>query len=136
MPMAIRLRREYSLKPSSIRIHSNDLSNVATAAAAATTHLNHLTVNNTHNNITNTNIQVSKLRDDFICKVKPERNYLFTTFHRQQQRQQVRQCHWRPSPELPLPLPPDSYREASWALTTLDTTTTRSGLTSPDGCGF
>ena len=42
------------------RIHSNDLSNVATAAAAATTHLNHLTVNNTHNNITNTNIQVGK----------------------------------------------------------------------------
>ena len=49
------------------RIHSNDLSNVATAAAAATTHLNHLTVNNTHNNITNTNIQVdNKTREQGI----------------------------------------------------------------------
>ena len=40
------------------RIHSNDMTNVATAAAALNTHLNSLTFNNTHNNITNTNIQV------------------------------------------------------------------------------
>ena len=52
------------------------------------------------------------------------------TFHRQQQRQQVLRCRWRPSLELPLPRPPDLCREASSALTTLDTTTTRSGLTS------
>ena len=42
-----------------LRIHSNDVNNVATAAAAATTHLNNLTVNNSHNNITNTNIQAA-----------------------------------------------------------------------------
>ena len=41
------------------RIHSNDMTNVATAAAALNTHLNSLTFNNTHNNITNTNIQVT-----------------------------------------------------------------------------
>ena len=41
------------------RIHSNDLTNVATAAAALNTHLNQLTFNNTHNNITNTNIQAA-----------------------------------------------------------------------------
>ena len=41
------------------RIHSNNSSNVAVAAAAATTHLNHLTFNNSHNNITNTNIQAA-----------------------------------------------------------------------------
>ena len=46
------------------RIHSNDLSNVATAAAAATTHLNSLTVNNSHNNITNTNIQVNDIHNN------------------------------------------------------------------------
>lgn len=40
------------------RIHSNDLSNVATAAAAASIHLNTITSNNSHNNITNANIQV------------------------------------------------------------------------------
>ena len=58
-----------TLNPTALRIHSNDLSNVATAAAAATTHLNHLTVNNTHNNITNTNIQVNLGRGcDFICE--------------------------------------------------------------------
>ena len=41
------------------RIHSNDLSNVARAAAALNTHLNSLTSNNSHNNITNTNIQAA-----------------------------------------------------------------------------
>ena len=41
------------------RIHSNDLTNVATAAAALNTHLNQLTFNNTHNNITNSNIQAA-----------------------------------------------------------------------------
>ena len=41
------------------RIHSNDLSNVATAAAALNTHINSLTCNNSHNNITNTNIQAA-----------------------------------------------------------------------------
>ena len=51
------------------RIHSNDLSNVATAAAAATTHLNSLTVNNSHNNITNTNIQVNVIHNN-ITKTK------------------------------------------------------------------
>ena len=52
------------------RIHSNDLSNVATAAAAATTHLNSLTVNNSHNNITNTNIQVNDIHNK-ITKTNP-----------------------------------------------------------------
>ena len=41
------------------RIVSNDVSNVATAAAALTTHLNNLTCNNSINNITNTNIQAA-----------------------------------------------------------------------------
>ena len=58
------------------------------------------------------------------------------TFCRRQQRQQVQRCRWRPSPELLLPRPLDSCREASLALTTLDTTTTRSGLTIPDGSSF
>ena len=40
------------------RIHSNDLNNVATAAAAASIHLNTITSNNSINNITNANIQV------------------------------------------------------------------------------
>ena len=40
------------------RIHTNDLNNVATAAAAASIHLNTITSNNSHNNITNANIQV------------------------------------------------------------------------------
>ena len=47
------------------RIQSNDLTNVATAAAALNTHLNSLTFNNTHNNITNTNIQVRPGRVNF-----------------------------------------------------------------------
>ena len=41
------------------RIHSNDLSNVATAAAAASIHLNTITSNNSINNITNANIQAA-----------------------------------------------------------------------------
>jgi hypothetical protein len=40
------------------RILTNDLNNVATAAAAASTHLNSITSNNTSHNITNANIQV------------------------------------------------------------------------------
>ena len=40
------------------RIHSNDINNVATAAAAASIHLNTITSNNSINNITNANIQV------------------------------------------------------------------------------
>jgi Neuralized len=43
------------------RIQTNDLANVATAAAAASTHLNSITSNNSHNNITNTNIQAATL---------------------------------------------------------------------------
>ena len=49
------------------RIHSNDLSNVATAAAAASIHLNNIASNNI-NNITNANIQVSCMRT-FLCFV-------------------------------------------------------------------
>jgi len=41
------------------RIHSNDLNNVATAAAAASIHLNTITSNNSINNITNANIQAA-----------------------------------------------------------------------------
>ena len=41
------------------RILCNDQSNVATAAAALNTHLNSLTCNNSHNNMTNTNIQAA-----------------------------------------------------------------------------
>ena len=41
------------------RLQSNDLSNVARAAAALNTHLNSLSCNNSHNNITNTNIQAA-----------------------------------------------------------------------------
>lgn len=41
------------------RIHSNDMSNMATAAAAATTHLNTITGNNSHNNQHNQNIQAA-----------------------------------------------------------------------------
>ena len=44
-----------------VRIQTNDLNNVATAAAAACTHLNSITSNNSHNNITNTNIQAATL---------------------------------------------------------------------------
>jgi hypothetical protein len=43
------------------RILTNDLNNVATAAAAASTHLNSITSNNTSHNITNANIQVRGL---------------------------------------------------------------------------
>jgi hypothetical protein len=42
------------------RILTNDLNNVATAAAAASTHLNSITSNNTSHNITNANIQARK----------------------------------------------------------------------------
>jgi hypothetical protein len=43
------------------RILTNDLNNVATAAAAASTHLNSITSNNTSHNITNANIQARGL---------------------------------------------------------------------------
>ena len=52
------------------RIQSNDLTNVATAAAALNTHLNSLTFNNTHNNITNTNIQVLTSEMIISCQVE------------------------------------------------------------------
>jgi hypothetical protein len=44
------------------RILTNDLNNVATAAAAASTHLNSITSNNTSHNITNANIQAGGSR--------------------------------------------------------------------------
>lgn len=44
-----------------VRIQTNDQNNAATAAAAACTHLNSITSNNTSHNITNSNIQAATL---------------------------------------------------------------------------
>ncbi len=57
------------------RILTNDLNNVATAAAAASTHLNSITSNNTSHNITNANIQ-ARVRGEktFICKNSERKN--------------------------------------------------------------
>ena len=57
------------------RIHTNDLNNVATAAAAASIHLNTITSNNSHNNITNTNIQVLDSSDAFILQIIWSQNF-------------------------------------------------------------
>ena len=63
------------------RIQSNDLTNVATAAAALNTHLNSLTFNTTHNNITNTNIQV--LTSEMIISWLPGRiNFGLSMFNK------------------------------------------------------
>ena len=100
------------------RIHSNDLSNVATAAAAATTHLNNLTVNNSHNNITNANIQVpaAHLQLQPCRRPRPRR---------------VQLSPWPPPPGSPSHPPPGWCRPTS-AATRPATTTTKSGGDKPE----